>query len=78
VKSRSVRQRAQPLSPKVLKFQAVDWRAACIIASVKHWTRIFDWAVVATLSLFIVAALIHAGGQLRAADTATQAQTVQR
>jgi hypothetical protein len=78
VKSRRVRQPAQPLSPKVLKLEAVNWSAACIIDSMKHWNRVLDWAVVATLSLFIAAALIHAGGQLRAAGTSTQAQTVQR
>jgi hypothetical protein len=69
---------------KALESQAVNWRAACIIASVKHWNRVFDWAVVAALSLLIVAALVHAGGQLRAAgngaqaQTGTQTQTVQR
>jgi len=65
--------------PKPLKFQAVQfWRAACSIASVKYWTCVFDWAVVTALSLLIVAALVHAGGQLRAEGMQTQVQTVQR
>ena len=63
---------------KVHKFQAVNWRAACITAGVKHWNRVLDWAVIGALSLLIVAALVHAGGQLRAAGVETQALTEQR
>jgi hypothetical protein len=65
---------------KVQKFQAVQfWRAACSIASVKYWTRVFNWAVVTALSLLIVTALVHAAGQLRApAGLQTQVQTAGR
>jgi hypothetical protein len=48
-----------------------------VVERVKHWTRVIDWAVVTALSLLIVAALVHAGGQLRAAGTQTQTTSAQ-
>jgi hypothetical protein len=57
---------------KDLKFQAVNWPDAHTIGGEKHRNRFLDLAVVAVLSLLIMAALVHAGGQLRAAETGTR------
>jgi len=56
---------------------APNWQDACFIDSVKHCMRVIDLAVVTLLSLLIVAALVHAGGQVRAAGGETQPLTVQ-
>jgi hypothetical protein len=45
---------------------------------VKHWTRIFDLAVIVALSLLIVATLVHAAGLLPSLAAAGQAQTALR